>query len=347
MKNDKSARILIIDMLKAFAIILVVLGHCIQFGSGMEYLNSEQFFDNPLFKIIYTFHMPLFMLISGFLFAYSYKGKWLRCVKRRIQTLVVPMAVWALLIILKKVIVDSGFSIDLIRECLRIVYMNFWFIWAVFWCTCLVVLVNNFFRNNIVVFCILFVISFVIPDTANMALYKYMYPYFVVGYIFQKYLMCFLEEFLSKRHIILLLLFSLVLVYVVLLYGFNYDTYIYTSGHCVIGKDLVTQLRIDMYRYVIGLVGSIIVIIAFVQLGRIITYIPRFLLLIGTETMGIYIISTFVNSNVLMPLTYNRTGVNYLVVVIEMLGVLFLSLIIIQIINRSSTLKRLLLGKLA
>lgn len=346
MKNNRSGRILIIDMLKAFAIILVVLGHCIQFGSGIEYLNSEQFFDNVLFKIIYTFHMPLFMLISGFLFAYSYKGEWVRCVQKRIQTLVVPMAIWAILIILKKLIADFDFSICLLRDFLRISLLKFWFIWAVFWCSCVVIIVNNFFKNNIVVYAFLFVISFVIPDAANMALYKYMYPYFIIGFIFQKHCLGYFEDFVNKRHLIVLLLFSLVLIYVGLLSGFNYDTYIYTSGHCIIGKDILSQLKIDIYRYTIGFVGSIIVIILFIQLCRLITNIPTFLLLIGKETMGIYIISTFINSNLLMPLTYHSPGINYLMLVIETLSVLILSLIIIQIINKSSILKRLLLGKL-
>ncbi|MBP9743262.1 MAG: acyltransferase family protein [Burkholderiales bacterium] len=48
----------IIDTFKGFAILLVILGHCIQ--------NSiVNFDDNALFRIIYSFHMPLFMLLSG------------------------------------------------------------------------------------------------------------------------------------------------------------------------------------------------------------------------------------------------------------------------------------------
>ena len=60
-----------IDSLKAFAIITVIVGHCIQYGSGLKYLNERLFFSNPIFKFIYSFHMPLFMLLSGYLFADS------------------------------------------------------------------------------------------------------------------------------------------------------------------------------------------------------------------------------------------------------------------------------------
>ena len=53
-----------IDILKGVAIFLVVFGHCIQYCSQGYF----DFFENKVFIFIYTFHMPLFMLISGYLF---------------------------------------------------------------------------------------------------------------------------------------------------------------------------------------------------------------------------------------------------------------------------------------
>lgn len=47
-----------IDIAKSLGIILVVIGHCIQYGSGSLYFEKELFFDNTLFKVIYSFHMP-------------------------------------------------------------------------------------------------------------------------------------------------------------------------------------------------------------------------------------------------------------------------------------------------
>ena len=56
-----------LNFLKGLAIFLMIWGHCIQIciPQGMDY------FENTVFKIIYSFHMPLFMLISGYLFYYS------------------------------------------------------------------------------------------------------------------------------------------------------------------------------------------------------------------------------------------------------------------------------------
>lgn len=54
-------RLLWADSLKGILIILVVLGHAIQ-----ETLKSGCF-DNHLWNYIYSFHMPAFMAVSGFL----------------------------------------------------------------------------------------------------------------------------------------------------------------------------------------------------------------------------------------------------------------------------------------
>lgn len=54
-------RLIWADSLKGLLIILVVLGHSIQgtYGSDCE--------NNHLWNIIYSFHMPAFMAVSGFL----------------------------------------------------------------------------------------------------------------------------------------------------------------------------------------------------------------------------------------------------------------------------------------
>lgn len=52
-------RILYLDYTRGFAILLVIIGHLIQF-------NFQSGVNNRLFDIIYSFHMPLFFFISGY-----------------------------------------------------------------------------------------------------------------------------------------------------------------------------------------------------------------------------------------------------------------------------------------
>lgn len=61
MQNNKDS---LISFLQAFGIVLVVVGHS---DYGIP--------DNPLHRWIYSFHMPLFMFISGFLFAYGFERR--------------------------------------------------------------------------------------------------------------------------------------------------------------------------------------------------------------------------------------------------------------------------------
>lgn len=71
---EQNRRIEWIDSLKGFAIILVVLGH----NTGGE---------NGAYRFLYTFHMPLFFLISGFLFSMKPPLEYLR---RSFRHLMVP-----------------------------------------------------------------------------------------------------------------------------------------------------------------------------------------------------------------------------------------------------------------
>lgn len=81
-------RLLYIDNLKGFLILLVVLGHCIQ-------CTDADFDHNIVFRYIYSFHMPMFMAVSGFV-SYKPQMKW-KMVERRFVQLIVPFVAWAVL----------------------------------------------------------------------------------------------------------------------------------------------------------------------------------------------------------------------------------------------------------
>lgn len=94
-----SSRNQYLDIVKAFAILCVIIGHCIQFGSGAEYLENQAFFENYLFRFIYSFHMPLFMLISGYFFSLSMdKYSWQENAKKKLKAIVIPIFAWSFLL---------------------------------------------------------------------------------------------------------------------------------------------------------------------------------------------------------------------------------------------------------
>lgn len=81
-------RITYLDSLKAILILLVILGHAVQF-------NTEEYETNPLFQFIYSFHMPLFLFISGYLTCRGSFKRW-NIGKRALQ-LLLPFITWALI----------------------------------------------------------------------------------------------------------------------------------------------------------------------------------------------------------------------------------------------------------
>ena len=72
-----------IDYLKGIAIMLVVLGHTIQMMKG-----SDAAYHDRLFNYIYSFHMPVFMFVSGYV---SYKAcVSMNDIKKRAYQLLLP-----------------------------------------------------------------------------------------------------------------------------------------------------------------------------------------------------------------------------------------------------------------
>lgn len=91
MENFK--RIKYLDSLRGFAILLVVVGHLIQY-------NYHDFLNSYLFNVIYSFHMPLFFFISGSVRALHgeyQQGFRVFCntIGKRFYALVVPSIVWS------------------------------------------------------------------------------------------------------------------------------------------------------------------------------------------------------------------------------------------------------------
>lgn len=63
-------RITYLDHLKGMAILIVVIGHVLQYC-----VLPQTFNDDRLWNIIYSFHMSLFMMVSGYVMQMRYKSK--------------------------------------------------------------------------------------------------------------------------------------------------------------------------------------------------------------------------------------------------------------------------------
>lgn len=90
-------RLVYIDILRAFAIFLVTLGHVTEYGGYGQGL---------LHGVIYSFHMPLFFAISGFVAMYGLRGSdasldfkgFLRYAFKKFRFILIPYLVWGLVV---------------------------------------------------------------------------------------------------------------------------------------------------------------------------------------------------------------------------------------------------------
>ncbi|MBC2315972.1 acyltransferase family protein [Listeria booriae] len=83
-------RLIWIDNLKAYGVILVIIGHSIVQPITYEY-------SALLMKLIYSFHMPLFFFISGFLFSSKARGNYFG---RKWKSLLLPYFIFQIISVL-------------------------------------------------------------------------------------------------------------------------------------------------------------------------------------------------------------------------------------------------------
>ena len=119
-------RIVWIDVVKGLLIMSVILGHCIQETLKVRELGFD---DNFWRNLIYSFHMPAFMAMSGYV---AYRpdringGGKLYLIAKRFRQLIIPFILWSIPLFLICKNVDNLWD--------YVLYPNngFWFLWALF-----------------------------------------------------------------------------------------------------------------------------------------------------------------------------------------------------------------------
>ena len=157
---DKSSRkhFAALDIAKIACIILVVIGHYDPAQAPVHY--------NNILKVIYTFHMPVFLFISGFLYVMTLRDiSFKSFITKKIKRLAIPYLVTSAIIITIKLLSQGNAKVDhpvTAWSYFKMFYLPeagyfLWFIIALF----VMFLVLYFFKSKQARL-ILFLISFVI-----------------------------------------------------------------------------------------------------------------------------------------------------------------------------------------
>lgn len=343
----KESRSQVIDLIKGLAILTVVLGHCIQYGAGNMVIQSQSYYNNYLFKLIYSFHMPVFMVVSGYLFSKSvrkYSNKEL--VEKGIRTLLIPIVLWVLIYRVPEMLFDFEQYDSIGRAFLKLlsyIVTGFWFLWAILLLQYFTLFVKKWIKDSVYTYIIVFIILLCLPDFMITQLYKYMFLYFYVGYFFGK---CKLRIDVMNKYVKWGWVF--IILTLIMLPMFTYRTYIYNNTITLIpnGYEMYAeQVKNIVLRYLIGLIGSLGAIWLCIKIDHYIWLksVKSILCSLGKNSLGIYIISGYVVSLGLVPLTKNISP-SIVVLLAETIIVTVISLILTNAIQKVPILDKYLLG---
>lgn len=317
-----SKRISSLDAMKGLLIILVVLGHVIQ----SNYLNYQHEFS---FRLIYSFHMPLFFLISGYL---NYKEKHdNKLINRRAVQLLVPFVVWALL---TPFLENGDFNINRFVKILLYPDNGLWFLYNLFVYCAIFNLSERFaiigIRQEIILVifvCVLYALMIVFHTKFNCSQLCWYVLYFAIGYYAHKYQMVY--RIFNK----FVWLFGMMFLLTVPFWMMRENPLFYKWIN-------LGSAFSYFYRYLVQICGSIFLF--FVGVRYLTKNIP-FINELGKKTLGVYAFQ-FITLFYLNKFTPPRLcKVTYIIA--ETVICIILCYIFVNLIHRIKYIRLLLLGE--
>lgn len=191
-------RLVHIDFLKGLAIFLMVMGHVLSWSmtdSGCQRTVDSWFVR----EVIYSFHMPLFMFMSGYVI--DLKNKiWSsdvcsKAVSSRLRTLLLPCLSFKVLGIIVSIIVGGNIILNgdmpwFLRALFEIVLLFTIIKWLLY----KMKVANRGVELVCLMFgyCLIFILTHSLRNTPAdewiaFTQFQIMYPYFICGYAFRKF----------------------------------------------------------------------------------------------------------------------------------------------------------------
>lgn len=327
------------DYIKGFLICCVVFGHAIQLFNGKVYRDETSYYYNMVYKFIYSFHMPCFMLISGMLYNYSIKkNSSIQFYLKKIMAYYIPIMSFTVI----KCIIKKETSLYLIVSEL---FHTLWYLYSMIFAVSFIFICTKL-RSKWQIY-LIYIIAilgiFLTPDILMSSMYKFVIPYFVIGYyIKEKNLECKLMN--NKWWVVC---FPIWIAGVLLFY--NKNMYIYISGIALNiysrnYSEIIQQCQIDIFRYIIGMMGCISILNLLKLIWNNLQNENNFLVLLGSETLAIYIFSTEVFNELLYSSTMLCTF-SWLRTTVLSIGLTYLCLFVGLGLKKIHPLNYLLLGR--
>lgn len=284
---DKT-RIKYLDVLKCIAIYLVVWGHCIQFMSPATYIND------PMIRLIYSFHMPLFMMISGYFAWHSMQMSFGKMLLKKARNLILPNFMWAIVISSLSFVISFLIwdykgepNPNIIKRFIFFFWSDLWFLKTLFVCYILAFIWRNFPKYKIIGLMISILLSHIVGSINLLSL---MYPCFLVGMGLQYYS----DYFTHKKEIVIFLISLIIFVLSYIAQSYILEYRYFPVSHLIKSGLYKMAFYTECYRIIemlLGIFGSFVFFFFVKFICRYFSEI-KCLCYLGRFTLGIYIWQT-------------------------------------------------------
>lgn len=263
MKQD---RIAYLDFVMSVAILLVCVGHCYVMVSSL---------DSIVRPIIYSFHMPLFMLVCGYFSIRSLEISIKSLLEKKSRQLLLPVISCTII----TVCLFGGGRVEIVG-CV-------WFLKNLFICYLIARFVKYIKIPVEITFPLSWVILLIIPFSGTLMI-NFLYFYFCVGYLIHKHL--------DNLQTYKVPLFSILLVFFIVAHCLNWTN---SPEKVDINLLMFSPIKFVVQVFV-GFSGSIVIIgiceliyNLFGKRQRVEKFLSYFST-IGRYTLGIYVVQTFI-----------------------------------------------------
>ena len=304
-------RIKYLDYLKAFAIYLVIYGHLL-----CDYADEQA--SSPVCITIYSFHMALFMSLSGYFFQSSLKKSFTEVLKSKAVQLLIPLIAWDIIKTLVYAALNPDTATAIVEHYIRKggPLHGFWYLKTLFILYIANYLIYKVVKRDWVAAIASCTIFLILPD---MNFTSIMCPFFWLGYFIHSQKGLFDNKFT--------ILFSIATIIVIL--GFVWkQEYAYNQ------KD--NSPDIYLLRFAIGSAASIVLFKLFEGISPYIEKIDykNIITKIGGCTLGIYCIHMFFYMDIFWGNTLHICG-NELYIALWGLVILMLCFLIVTLLKKT------------
>lgn len=270
MMNEKNNRIPYFDNIKGLLITLVVFGHIIE---PFVYIHSLDI----MYKLIYTFHMPLFIFCSGYFCVKSYK--------KILHNLLIPYFLFQTLYLLfEKYIlgVQNDFTYT----------TPYWILWYLLACAVWNIVINFFDDVNIKVILVSILIGLIVGNDGTVAHYLCLsriislFPFFLCGYYCRATKFDFSQLKNNKifKHVVFALFFIITLLLCIFHKYINTDWLLGSNPYAAFGYNALVRLC----TYIVAVINSLLVLVIIPNKEKV------FITKAGVDSMSVFLLHGFV-----------------------------------------------------